>query len=323
MGLFDLFAKKELNKNNQSVNNAPIQKSNANNEYANAVFLNMHKAKWRKPHTLEDTAHLAHKTHKFGVNDPVKKHNDMLRDGYFCEATSAEILNTYRLAELQGMAEKYSLSSEGRKADLIKLILNEVPIRKLKLPTMYFISDKGMEYIEKHKNLIKIFENPYKITYEEYMDAKNELPSYLSHDDIMWSVLGRRERTFGKYDDMSRRYNAFYRAEFLRREGKVKTALIEYLTVAYYDIEYVLDTFEHVPLSKFLKEKLLPPETALDPSLVNVICELKEHYEESYAHEAHSRAFVHKRHITHEQYCSYVKKLFATKDSDFSQYVPK
>ena len=323
MGLFNLFGKKKQNKDTHSTRRVPVQRSNANNDYANAVFLSMHKAKWRKPHTLEDTSRLAYKTHKFDVYDPVKKHNDMLHDGYFCEATPAEILNTYSLAELQAMAEKNGLSSEGKKAILIERITNSVPIRKLKLPTMYFISDKGMEYIEKHKNLIKLFENPYKITYEEYMSAKNELPSYLSHDDIMWSVFGRREMTFGTYDDMARRYNAFYRAEFLRREGKVKTALLEYLTVAYYDIEYVLDTFEHVPLSKFRKDKMIPPEMSLDPSLVNVICDLQENYEYNFAKEASSRAFVHKRHITPEQFCAYVEKLFAIRESDFSEYVPK
>lgn len=147
-------------------------KHNADNDYANVVFLYLHKGKWKEPRALEYTSSLAHKTYQFSVNDPLKKHADMLKQGFFCEATPEEILITFRKAKLEDILKQHGIAASGKKDDLVKAIIGSIPIQKLELPVMYFISDKGIQYIEQHKDLILLYKKPLSNNIRRIPDSK-------------------------------------------------------------------------------------------------------------------------------------------------------
>lgn len=47
----------------------------------------------------------------------------------------------------------------------------------------------------------------------------------------------------------------------MKSEGKLKNALIEYITVAYYDVEQILESNEISPFSERIKNGFTPPKT--------------------------------------------------------------
>lgn len=254
----------------------------------------------------------------------------MLHAGYFCEATPAEVLNTYRIKELQEILEKYRIMPIGRKADLIDEILRSIPIKKLKLPTMYFISDKGMEYIKAHEDLIKLFGNPYNITYEEYISAKADAPSNLKYNDLIWHVFNRRELSFDAEDDFSRRYNAYYRAEFLCSEGKDAAALEEYIRVIYYDVNKGISAYRHIFSTKHRIKTGIMPEadlekntTALNEHILKTVFGLKEYYDNDIVKRCVSRTHVAEKCIADSDFICFVDDLFVNGESSFLKYAQK
>ena len=298
-------------------------KTNANNDYANVLFLDLHKAKWKKPHTLKDTEFFAYKTHRFGVNDPLKKHADMLKDGYFREATSSEILNTYRKAELEEVLRKRGIVPAGKKADLIKTITESISPKELNLPTMYFISGKGMKFIDEHKDLIELSKNNYRISYEEYISAKKEMPSYLSYNDLIWGILNRRELSFSATDDMSRRDNAFFRAEFLRSEEKYDAAIVEYFVAIFYDVNKGIHSYKYTSPEKRNDEDYIEFFFSVGEHTANKALQLKEYYSQEKVLRRIKRTHVSRKYISEQDYINFIEKVMEKGELCFVKYAKK
>lgn len=288
---------------------------NSDNDYANAVFLSLHK---RKAHKMNKTAHLGYLSYKLGIHDPVRKYKDMLKEGYFRKATDAEILDTYKVQELKEILENHGHTATGKKADLITAITENIPSEKLKLPELYSLASKGWEFIKQHDDLIKLFGNPYKITYEEYMAAKNDMPSYHDYSGIVWGVFNRREFTFSATDDFERRYNAFYRAEFLRSEGKFYKALHEYILVIYYDVNQEIHAHRMMTAEGRKRHDLI-----LNESLAEVVYSLKEYYDASMIDQMIIHYMSLNRYIDKPQLKAIIEDLLNNKNMDFGKYAHK
>lgn len=107
----------------------------------------------------------------------------------------------------------------------------------------------------------------------------------------------------------------------MKSEGKLKNALLEYITVAYYDVEQILESNEISPFSERIKNGFTPPETTLVSTLVDEIFELREHYQDEMPEKAIKRSNVIKKHLSAEQYSAYLHKLLTAKESDLSHYL--
>lgn len=188
---------------------------------------------------------------------------------------------------------------------------------------MYFISDKGIKYIQQHDDLIKLFGNPYNITYEEYMAVKANAPSYLKYSDLIWQIFNRRELSFEATDAFSRRYNAYYRAEFLYSEGKNDAAFLEYLSVIYYDVNKGISDYLHIAEANRSRTSPLIPETTLNDHLLEAVLRIKECYSKDMVMRCTKRTFVVKKHISDSDFASFVDSLFTTGESSFLKYAQK
>lgn len=283
----------------------------ANTEYATAVFLSLHKM---GAHRQDACAHIGYLRYKLGIDNAVNKHQELLNHGYFQEANQTEILKKLKVAELKKILEDNGKPTTGKKDELINRIVQSVPADSLNLEKMYCISSQGLEFIEQHQDLIELFRNPYDVTYEEYKHEKDSHPSYMKYRDLIWAVFQTRELSFAPLDNFKRRYNAWYRAQFLKDEKKFRSALADFLRVAYYDIN---DPKFYIKRSA----NAAKPETVLEESLVEEIVSLEEYYSMEVVQKALRGVDFVEKHISTQNFCNFIEKLFSTRNADFSAYI--
>lgn len=242
---------------------------NSDNDYANVNFLHMFSHGANQIRSTPDE-YPRYVSYDLGIHDPVRKHKEFLNNGYLTEATASEVMSTLSASELKSIAETHGLSPKGKKADILSRIEASVPLDTLDLPTMYVVSEKGTGFINEHPDLVKLFRNPYNISYEEYMSAKNEFGQDRSYNDIVWYIFGKRER-----EGAPKRNIALYRATFLKRENRFADSLYQYIVVLFYDVN---DDFDEIA-----------------PGIRSAIYEMKEYFSPEMVARCYDRIDIKKK----------------------------
>lgn len=247
------------------------------------------------------------------IYDPVKMQKLMLAQGLLREATPEEVLNTYTVDKLKAILDSCGLPKTGKKADLILRITESADIPTLNLPPMCFISDKGKEYISKHEDLVKLYGNPYGVTYEEYKATQKEYAYNLSYNDTIWRVFDRQER-FGGCS-----YNTTYnRAMFLKAESKLQDSLKYYILALAFDAN---DSSRIVP--DWAKDSEDGHVSPFPSALLESIFQLKAYFspemvEKCYKYIDPSKVIVNKKDFTR-----LLDDIFAAKTIAAENYLPK
>lgn len=247
------------------------------------------------------------------IYDPVKMQKLMLAQGFLREATPEEVLNTYTVDKLKAVLDSCGLPKSGKKADLILRITESADVSTLNLPPMCFISDKGKEYISKHEDLVKLYGNPYGVTYEEYKATKQEYAYDLSYNDIIWAVFNRQEM-FGGCS-----YNTTYnRAMFLKAENKLQGSLEHYILALAFDAN---DSSRIVP--DWAKDSEDGKVSPFPPALLENIFQLKAYFtplmvERCYKYIDPSKVIVSKTDFTR-----LLNDIFEAKIIIAENYLPK
>ena len=154
--------KVEKPKEEPTVSRSAVDKA----EYANTIFLNRFERAKSLPTSKSHFPQYVQT--ELGIYDPVAKFKELLKDGYLEEADVSIVLDSYKVPELKEMLAANNVSTTKRKkAEIIDVIIAEVDIKKLKLPAMYILSEKGAEYIKQRSDFLQLFNNPYGISYLE------------------------------------------------------------------------------------------------------------------------------------------------------------
>lgn len=299
MGLIELFGKKqkELVKWKATVNSNSDydpwdkRKGNSNTDFSNAVFLSMLSHRATAIHSNANS-YPRYVSYELGISDPVKKHKELLKNGFLRKATVSETLDTFRVVELKTILESHGLPTKGKKADLIASILASCNEKELKLPLLYVVSETGLAFMDQHKDLIKLHGNPYSISYEEYMDAKSKASSHLTHNDIIWFIFGQRE--FNPV--FSKRNNELHRAMFLISENRMADALYHYIVVLFYDIHN-------------------PNFDTIAPGIRERIFELKEYYTEEMVSKCYRNSDIQGSKVPQEAFKLMLTGIFQQKET--------
>lgn len=247
------------------------------------------------------------------IYDPVKMQKLMLAQGLLREATPEEVLNTYTVDKLKAILDSCGLPKSGKKADLILRIAESADMPTLNLPSMCFISDKGKEYVTQHEDLVKLYGNPYGVTYEEYKATQKEHANNLSYNDTIWRVFDRQER-FGGCS-----YNTAYnRAMFLKAESKLQDSLKYYILALAFDAN---DSSRIVP--DWAKDNEDGHVSPFPPALLENIFQLKAYFvpqmvEKCYKYIDPSKVIVSKKDFTR-----LLDDIFAAKTIAAENYLPK
>ena len=327
MGLFD-FLFKSKPKVSVSIQEAPQgnnnydpwdkKKGNSKTDYSNAVFLNAlsHKPTMI-PKSPDDCPRYV--SYNLGIHDPIAKYKEFIKMGYFRDADAAEILNTYKVPELKEILQNNGLPASARKkADLIGQIIECVSPSSMNLPKMYCVSDKGLAFLEEHKDLVQLHRNPYGITYDEYITTKKAIGATSSrYNDVIWAVFNRREM-FSVGSHGVKRNNAYNRARFLQSENRKQESLRHYIHAMYLEIN---DPIRIIP--DCVKADWDGHVSQLSPSILEAIFEMQEFYSTTMADECFKELDVKKILISRKNFDRLLGDIFAGNKIDISNYIPK
>ena len=172
----------------------------------------------------------------YGILNCKELHKNMIREDFLQEANIKIILLSKSVDELKKILEEYGLKKSGRKIELVERIIENNDFSKIDVSnSIYELSEKGKEFIKKYNYILVLRETSISISEFEKEKAKIEKP--LSTNDIIWSIYNKHslrffyEKDFGLY-----RNTIFEMANFLRKEGRNKQALLFELKGLYCDL---------------------------------------------------------------------------------------
>lgn len=120
-------------------------------DYVNARFLEW----WSyHPRLLKDDIFPGWMKFECKIGDPVSKTRQMIEEGYLREGTFEEQLSRLSVSELKDIVTSQNLPKGKKKQDFIDIIINQGAKEKISLPPVFTISDKGISYLDEHKNMI-------------------------------------------------------------------------------------------------------------------------------------------------------------------------
>lgn len=318
MGLFGLFKKKTITfttvNTNSTYNPWDETKNNPSNDYADANFLHM-LAQQANPIRTSVDEYPRYVSYDLQIHDPIKKHKQLLKEGFIAEATTAEILDTFKVAELKSILETNGIPAKGKKADLIKQILENINPSALKIPVMYCVSEKGKGFIEQNADLIKLFRNPYNITYEEYITTKNNRA--VSYNNVVWEIFNRREMFVGNSYG-AKMNNEYNRAKFLKSEGNFVESLRYYIHTLFFDLN---NPSRIIP--DWAKKDWDGSVSQIGSDILENIFELRANYMPKMAEECFDYLEPSKILVKKKDFAQILNDIFEAKQIDVKNYLPK
>lgn len=290
----------------------------ANDDFSNVNFLRI----FEKPRSLSDDPDEFGRSVSYHLHiyDPIKRRNELLDMGYLRVTAPAETLTTYKVPELKAILKNAGLTTTGKKVDLINRIVLSIDIPSLNLPNMCCISDKGIDFVNRNQDLVKLASNPYSITYDEYIATKNKLPDYLNYNDIIWSVFARREMfSGGNYNIRS--LNAYNRARFLMAENRHSGALEYFLYALYFEMNDPSRVIPDDIKEYYADDEIVPSQVT--SSILEPIFQLQEHFSEDLIDRCYARIDVPKILIAKKDFARLIDDIFAGNFIDVRNYLPK
>lgn len=251
MGLIDkLFGKKEM------VNQQPVyQEKKANfksivqientvkavnemdipefqGDYAKTIFLNA----LSKPTPIKNNSeYVKYFLYECGIRDAQKYHRQMIEEGYLEASTIEAMIADLKVDVLKEILRKLECSVSGKKADLVKRILdtnNTDLIKEYCNNHTYSISAKGSQFLNRYDDYVKLHKNKnWMISWREYDSCKQIGYGFY---DTVWGILNKRviqESTMGLM-----RNDYYFMYEVLCQENKEKQAMEMLLRVLYVDL---------------------------------------------------------------------------------------
>lgn len=211
--------------------------------------------------------------YKYHIKDTKELHKEFIKQGFFKELDIENnldtVLNLVTVVELKELLKVKSLKVSGKKLDLIKRLLDS-DITKNEIPENYYLytlTDKAREYLKKYDYLYKLHQNSHDIELEEYIQTKNELAKIWKTDkiqfnDVVWSILNKRNLNYGIEKDYGfMRNNFFNMYELTKSENKPNLKLLCF--VVYIDLTGMGDNNSVNNIETiFYKNSPIPPGIA-------------------------------------------------------------
>lgn len=201
MGLFDIFKKKEkihndlppipkvenLNKENEAKNkneNIPIETL--------VVFL------WAsdgQPVKGKDD-YVGYLKYQYNITNPSAFHKRMITEGYLQKADIETTLKSFLVPTLKEYCERFELKKTGKKADIIKRLIQETPInfqnKLIEETGLYSLSLKGKAIIDKNYQFVYLHKHSrWCISPDDYKKESRKNPG-LAYPEIIRNIFFKR-----------------------------------------------------------------------------------------------------------------------------------
>lgn len=304
---YPIFANKE-----QYDNYSPWGNNNDNSEYSNALFLEWVK---NKPSILQNNDdYPRYMATDLGIKNPKAKHQQLISEGYlYYDYISA--INNLKVEQLKEILLQFNLPTQGKKAELIERIINNIQPNQLKITPILSLSDKGKSLISQYSDLIRLHkERNLQISVSEFNN--NYKGNYV---DTVLYILDKRLRNDIKQHNYGVACTEWMeKRKIYKKEELIENELLCYLTVLAYSISgssnYADLEFEYF---EDIKELFLPPLSSKD------ITKFKPYLTENIIQAGYNNAQVPFKYFDLKTFFNIVEDMFENKEIDLSKYKHK
>lgn len=313
MGLFDIFKKKASPISFEITEATPPMYDPwaetglpVNDNYAIAAFVLRSENGAKVGNVADDYPRKFNYEHN--ISDPVKYHKQVIRDGYLVEAPPVVALEHLRLEQLKTILANANLPTKGKKAELVKRIMESVDLNTLQLETYYVPSEKGLEHLRKYEYLFEI--KKYDISLDEFNAAKAKYSPHLKVNDVIWRALNDKFNRHNVGKDYGLARNTLLNmAKLLESESRNVDALLYYVRVLYYDT------------SGLSNGNFLNDDITLAPGIVEKIHKLKDHYDPQIIERCYDRHKLPHHYIKRADFERLVFDIFEDKTIEIKNYI--
>lgn len=334
MGLFNFFLKdplknkKNMKKEDSSLSpaqlNFPVREEetstqsldeiNCNTPFSNANFL-----KWADGKSLpsDGSAYPKYMQYRYSITQPLKKHEQMISEGFLIEGDAKDSLSKLKVQELKNILSEHNIPATGKKDVLIQRIIENVDCSNLNFPKILVLTEKGKNYLSKYNYYIEfneyISQNIIELSdLSKFDDIKKEQP-YLRTNDIVWHILQMkyfeymRKQSYGLVRNIE-----LSRYRILEKEGKKKDATYHLLIVFYYDLSGMHNN------GTILKYN----DLFIAPGLIQPLRSLKDFIDSNMIHRIYQRIDVPFRYFNEDIFYEIICDLLNA-DIDLNHYLIK
>lgn len=219
-----------------------------------------------------------------GIKDASAYHRNLISEGYFKETSMEVKLSVLKVTDLKELLKAVEQSTAGKKDELIKRIIQHVPMDILERTCpekTYELSDKGKEFLNTHKEYVLLHKySRWEVDWQEYNKNHKDGESFY---DTMWRIFNQRILKDTRLLGRTEYYNMY---QLLVEEGKRKNALEMLLRVLYLDLSGInaLDNFRFYKQGYYTKQEMKEHYGVafmLAPGVVYPIAEFADIYDET------------------------------------------
>lgn len=331
MGLFNFLKKKSLKtqKKEDSLHspdqlNFPVSEvetsiqssdeRNCNTPFSNANFL-----KWADGKSLPSdvSAYPRYMQYRYSIAQPLKKHEQMISDGFLVEGDVKDSLSKLKVQELKNILSEYNLSATGKKDVLIQRLIENLDCRNLNFPKILVLTEKGKSYLNKYNYYIEfnecISQNIVELSdLSRFDDIKKQQP-YLRTNDIVWQILQMKYFEYTEKQDYGLVRNIeLSRYRILEKEEKKKDAAYHLLIVFYYDLSGMSNSGTILKYNDLL----------IAPGLIQPLRNLKDFIDSDMIHRIYQKIDVLFRYFNEDVFYEIIFNLLNA-DIDLDDYSEK
>lgn len=153
-------------------------------------------------------------------------------------------IESLKVKELKELLANNNLTSTGKKADLIKKII-ESDIKVNNLPNSYVLTFKGRETVKDYEHIILAHKDKY-FDVSNAIFYKNKLPYPYGYGDLKWAYLGNQTLEHTKNKEFGLLRNTYLaKADNLDTEKKYLNALSHYIVVVLLDASGLTNKYRY------------------------------------------------------------------------------
>lgn len=173
------------------------------------------------------------------ISNPKKLHTSLIENGYLGFPNIYEFLQTYRMPELKIMAESIGCEKSGRKSELIKRIIDNLPFQDIenliKQSELFSLTEKGQLFLQNNFDLVELhIHYKYNISLSEFIRNRFIGNRRRSFNDNVYNIISNRiyNNTLNQaYNLLEADYCSLY--EITLSEGRYDIAIKDYITSLY------------------------------------------------------------------------------------------
>lgn len=291
-----------------------LNDGNQNTPFSNANFL-----KWADGKSLpsDDSAYPRYMEYRYSIAHPLKKHKQMISEGFLIEGGVKDSLSKFKVQELKNILSEHNISATGKKDVLIQLIIENVDCNNLRCPKILTLTEKGKNYLSKYNYYVEfnefISQNIIDLSdLSRFDDIKKEQP-YLHTNDIIWQILQIKYFEYiGKQAYGLVRNIELSRYRILEKEGKKKDAAYHLLIVFYYDLSGMNNNGTVIKYNDLF----------IAPGLIQPLRNLKDFIDGDMIHRIYDRIDVPFRYFNEDVFYEIIFNLL-NNDIDLDDYLEK